>query len=441
MSVHSAKDPARQDNGTLIKVGHLFREFSGKMTAVCTGIFGMQHAELIEDIVQDTFLTAMKVWPVKGIPDNAEGWLMTVARNKTINALKRESRLRHELPEEAYLPDMLGDFLSAERIRDNQLRLLLSCCRPEFSDSLQIQFTLKFLCGFHNREIAGALYLTEAAVKKRIYRAVRQLRETYPDPGRKFSREGAHVKEEALSGQLPGVLRILYLMFNEGYKSSTRSGVITEDLCFEALRLVKLLPDYLDKDNDKGDCFALMALMFFNMARFPARQNEQGELIDLRQQGRQNWDRDMIQAGFRYMKKSRSGNRAGKYHLEAYIAALHSSAASYEDTRWDLIRDTYSELIKNEDSPLIRINYAVATGYAEAPEDGLNMLATMQGKSSPAKGHSTVFLIAAARADLHRLAGNYLKARSFYLEAEKQAAASADRTFIRNRLKELPGNN
>lgn len=443
MSGQSPTYPDPDYNGTHNEVGHLFRECAGKMTAVCTRIFGFEHSELIEDIVQDTFLTAMKVWPVKGMPANPQGWLMTVARNKTINALKRKSRLSYDIPETVVMPGMPGDFLSDEKIRDNQLSLLLCCCRPEFSETLRIQFTLKYLCGFHNREIAAALYASEAAVKKSIYRAVKKLRSAGTGLSVRAGEGNGFTSEkpgkEMLSEQLPQVLRILYLMFNEGYKSSTRAGVITEDLCFEALRLLKLLPGYLDSDNDLGACHALIALMLFNMARFPARQNEQGELIGLHRQGRENWDRDMVQAGFSHMKKSRTGSTAGKYHLEAYIAALHCSAASYEETRWDLIRDAYSELLKKEDSPIIRINYAIATGYAEDPETGLKILDAVTANHTPNNTDSTVFLAAAARADLYRKAGSYARAEHYYRQAAKLACSEADRLFIREQLNELSG--
>lgn len=412
---------AKQPHNASSIVDHLFRQQSGKMTAILLRIFGFQNSELIEDIIQDTFLSALKVWGMKGAPENPEAWLMLVAKNKIINELnsaKRRAEKREKVRAAAHKEEIEELFLDHE-IKDSQMRLLFACCDPELSPKDQIMLTLKVLSGFGNREIANALFMTPAAVKKRIYRARQQLARSNKVVGIPFMYE--------VSGRFTTVLTILYLIFNEGYKPSTGEQILNEELCLEAIRLAQLLPEM--PEGNKGQVNALLALMYFTLSRFEARTDDDGGLLDIEHQDRSKWNSRFLEQGFRYLKSSRISTSLSKYHFEATIAATHCSALTFQSTDWSIIVYCYEELLRLERSVLMRINHAVAVGYLRGPAAGFDLLKKIEQKKPSDKA-----LLFAAMGKLNADLEQYKVAGSYYQVALDHCNNKADCQFLSKRL-------
>ncbi len=408
---------------------HLFRQQSGKMSAILIRIFGFQHSELVEDIIQETFLTAMKTWPVKGEPENPEAWLMLVAKNKLINEMKRIRR-HAEKNQEAHLEkaeEQIDELFLDHEVRDSQLRLLFACCDPLLKPRVQIMLTLKVLSGFSDAEIASALLNTKEGVKKAIYRAKLLLRDRYGD------QMGIPFQHEVMD-RLDTVLTIIYLIFNEGYKRSHSDEVISEDLCYEAFRLAKLMLEL--EGIDQGKVHALLALMMFAMARFEARLNHEGEMIDLENQDRSRWDEHLIGLGMKHLKASRQSTELSRYHLESSIASIHSMAPSFEETRWKDIVNCYRLLMKLDASDVVRMNYAIALSKLEGPASGLRELAKIDETSSGKRA-----LIYASRAAMNMQLGFFGKAKSYYQVALDYSESQADKKFIQNKIMECDTKN
>ena len=408
-------------------VDHLFRKESGKMTAILTRIFGFEHSILVQDIVQETFLSALKTWPLKGYPDNPSGWLMQVAKNKTLNALKRSSRVTKWDPgmeKESVEIDRL--FLDHE-IKDSQLRMLFACCYPELQQKSQIMLILKTLCGFSNAEIAHALLMSKGAVKKAVYRAKIKIQEKYD---RISVRAAGSVNE-----RLDTVYLVIYLMFAEGHKRSCDDDPISEDLCYEAVRLAKLLL-HLPGVNH-GKTHALLSLMYFSLARFPARLGKEGEIVDLEHQDRSLWDTKSIDLGFRHLKLSRQSESMSRFHLESSIASIHCLAPTFEETGWEDILSCYRKLLEMEDSAIIRLNYAIALSHVEGPEAGLKALKNLSLESPEGKE----FMLYAAKAEMNAKLKKYEIAVSYYRVAYDLATAKADKKFLQSKIEECDRKN
>ncbi len=405
-------------------VEHLFRQQSGKMSAILTRIFGFQHTELVEDIIQETFLTAMKTWAVKGKPEDPEAWLMLVAKNKLINELKRAKR-HAEKNEQLHfekVEDKLDELFLDNEIKDSQLRVLFACCHPALKTKSRIMLTLKVLSGFSDAEIGSALLMKSGAVKKGIFRAKKAIQQ----------REGENLGIPFLSevsDRIDTVLTIIYLIFNEGYKRSHSNEVISEDLCYEALRLATLVLEI--PEIDRGKVSALVALMYLTIARFPARINQVGEMIDLEHQDRSLWDQKMIQAGFYYLKESRQSKKLSKFHLESSIASLHCMAPSYEETDWSSIVYCYRKLLEMDHSDVIQLNYIIALSRLEGPGAGLAELEKLEETVSEKKA-----LIYASKAEMNARLGNFEKAKSYYRVALDYSHSEADRVFIGKKIVE-----
>lgn len=298
---------------------HLFRKDSGKMVAVLTRIFGLQQIDNVMDIVHDTFETALTKWKYTGLPENPSGWLMKVAKNKAINNFKRESKVTLIEPsvfaktlDTGFESNMDHFFLPGET-EDSQLRLLLTCCHPDFSDKNQMILTLNILCGFGVTEIANALLMKYEAVKKALSRSKAQLKKK------------GNILQTPLMLQYEKRVRIvqtiLYLMYNEGYKTTRSNEMINHDLCYESIRLTKLLL----KNNValKNESHSLLALMFFHLARFPSRISADSEIVTLVKQDRKKWNKAFIEEGYYYLNHATENQTLSPYHLEALIA-LHS---------------------------------------------------------------------------------------------------------------------
>lgn len=408
-------------------VDHLFRTESGKMTAILTRIFGFGHSRLIEDIVQETFLAALKTWPLKGKPDNPSAWLMQVAKNKAINAVKQKNRLQKWSPEVVQEYEQIDRLFLDHEIKDSQLRMLFACCYPELPQKIQIMLMLKTMSGFSNAEIASALLMKPGAVKKAIYRAKKEIQALY-------NRISAPAIDEA-KGRLEPVYTVLYLMFSEGYKRSYKNEIINKDLCFEAVRLATLLLDIPDVNH--GKTHALLSLMYFSMARFPAREGNEGEIIDLKFQDRSLWDKNSINAGFHHLQLSRESKSLSRFHLESSIASVHCLAASFEETDWENILFYYRKLLQIEDSVITQLNFAIALSKVEGADVGLEALDKINLHSSKTKE----FMLYAARAEMNTELGNYEIAKSYYQVACDMANSNADKNYLHSKMEECDRKN
>lgn len=401
-------------------VDHLFRTESGKMTAILTRIFGFRHSNLVDDIIQETFLSALKTWPLKGQPDNPSAWLMQVAKNKANNTIKRKSKLAELDIKDLQDTDQISHLFLDHEIRDSQLRLLFACCYPELPEKTQILFMLKTLCGFSNTEIASALIMSPEAVKKSVYRAKKDIQANYDS----ISLPAVY----SVWKKVDTVYTVIYLMFTEGYKRSTEVSIINEDLCFEAARLAKLLLDIPDLNH--GKTHALLSLIYFGMSRFPARKSNLGQIIDLEQQDRSLWDKKYLNAGIHHLRQSRQSKTMSKYHLESTIASLHCSAKSFEQTDWKAIVSLYRKLLEWEDTAIVQMNYAIALARVEGAETALRALNEIDLQSLRDKQ----YLFYAAKADMHKELQMYEKAKSYYQVALDLALPKEDKDFLQSKM-------
>jgi RNA polymerase sigma factor (sigma-70 family) len=389
-------------------------------------VFKLPNLEMAEDIVQNTFLAALKSWSVKGMPEKPVAWLFKVCKNKAINELKQKQKSgnltllpNQEHPiyfqlEQAFLPD---------EIRDNQLRLLFATCHPDFSPKSQLILTLKILAGFRVEEIAKGLGMKTEAVKKNLARTKSQIRESNMQlhvPFRMQSRE-----------RLNTIHQFLYLLFNEGYRASSGEREVKVELCLEAMRLTRSLLE--EKKIINSDTSALFSLMLFNAARFPARTGATGEIIDLKQQDRSRWDRDLIQQDIRYFNQSKKGNSWSTYHFEAAIASFHCLSPRFEETNWAAIVKLYDGLLTTNNSCFVYFNRTIAFFYAAQPLLALSELKTLKGlEENP--------LYYMALAEMYAHLEKKEEAITNFFKALAKSSLSAEQQYLKKKIKELQEN-
>jgi RNA polymerase sigma factor (sigma-70 family) len=370
------------ENNSISKiVDHLFRHESGKMVSVLTKIFGLSNVQLAEDIVQETLLTAFETWKLKGIPDNPQAWLYRVAKNRILTYLKREqnfqkniaSNLIYSIENEALIEGKLDEFFLENEIEDAQLRMMFACCHPSVSTDLQLILILKTLCGLSIGEIAAALLSQEDTIAKRLYRAKEKIKQ-----------EGISLDVpvgKELVERLDAVLKAIYLLFNEAYKSTSTDTVIRQDLSDEALRLGAILaarPLSIEGYN-MPKINALMALMCFHAARFDSRLDETGNIILLENQDRSRWNPYLIKKAYAFFKVSAIGNDFTEYHIEAAIASYHAQAENFNKTNWQAIFYCYNLLFTLKPTPIVAFNRAIAQGYTEGAKIGIEALLEIEG--------------------------------------------------------------
>ena len=392
------------------------------MFSILIRLFGFDNSTLIEDIVQETFLAAMKTWSVKGIPEQPEAWLMQVSKNKLINELKKRSnrtRLNEQFAGEKIEEKVEELFLDKE-IEDSQLRALFVCCNPSLSKKEQIMLTLKILSGFNDTEIGAALLTSPDAVKKAIYRAKKSIQEQHIDLNTPFIHD--------VPERINTVHTIIYLIFNEGYKRTAGNAVINEELCFEASRLAILVAGI--EGDHQSETYALLGLIYFSMARFPSRLNADGEMIELEFQDRSKWDASLIQAGSVFLNKSRKSSTLTKYHLEATISSIHCLAKSFENTDWEAITICYRELLRTTENPIIEINHAVALSKWKGASAGLSRLDEIEDSlTKPVK-----YLFYSAKASMLVQSQKYELAKSYYQIAYDLSKHEMDKRFISKKI-------
>jgi RNA polymerase sigma-70 factor (ECF subfamily) len=405
-------------------VEHFFRHEAGRLVSVLTRIFGWRHFDLVEDMVQATLLDALESWRVRGVPDNPSGWVHRVAKNKILDALRRDQIGQRVLAEWAatqppHEEQLDEQFLDTE-IEDSQLRMMFACCHPRLARENQLALTLKALCGFGNSEIARALLVGEEAVKKRLQRATRDLidHQIALDPP-----AGGE-----LAGRLDAVHQVLYLLFNEGYSSSDGETAIRADLCEEAARLCHLLcsqPRFRTPAT-----LALLALMLFHAARLEARLDQRGSVLLMEEQDRGRWDHRLILRAQEFLAESAQGTVISPFHLEAAIACHHCTARSYADTDWPAILRLYDALLTLHHSPVYLLNRAIVVAQIDGPDAGIRALD--EAGADLALRHYHLF--DATLGEFYRRAGDPTRARQ-HLEAARQKTSSPfDHELIDRRL-------
>lgn len=350
---------------------HLFRRESGRMVAVLTRIFGVQNLSLVEDVVQDAFCRALEVWAFRGVPENPSAWLMTTAKNRALDLLRRERTARTHEPEisrllhsEWTLAPTIAEMFSDSAIQDDELRMMFTCCHPRLPQEAQVMLVLHILCGFSIDEVAAAFVTSHTAVEKRIPRAKKIL------AGSKTMFDTQAPAE--LSARLPAVQRALYLLFNEGYHGASAECVVRFELCQEAMRLIAMLLQHALGATPAS--YALASLMCLNRARLPARMDSSGKLNSLFDQDRSLWDKKLVEEGLNLLELSATGSEITEYHIEAAIAAEHAVAPNMEETDWGKIVSLYDSLMNICPSPIIALNRAIAIGQREGAERGREAL-------------------------------------------------------------------
>lgn len=408
------------------EVDRLYRSVSGQLVTSLVSFFKLSNLQLAEDIVQNTFVAALNTWSQKGIPDDPVAWLFKVCKNKTINELKKKKNHFSEY-NQSFVNNhhiQLEQAFLASEIKDNQLRLLFAICHPAFSPKTRIILTLKTLNGFKVQEIAKGLGMKIAAVKKNLSRAKQLIKEKNLPLKVPFIMQS---KERLVS-----VHQILYLIFNEGYSASSGGVIIRKELCLEAIKLTSTLLEEHKIANEETQ--ALFALMLFNIARFEARTNLEGDLVELEKQDRSLWDQELINQGIKHFNVSRKASSWSTYHFEAAIASLHCTAKSFSDTNWHVILRLYDDLFKINPSPFVALNRNIALFYTGKAEEAYVAISEIKGLETHHFYHATLAKICSV------LTKNEA-ALNHYLEALKYTKIDTEKRFIKEKIDALSRSN
>lgn len=409
-------------------VDHVYRHEAGRLVATLTRIFGIERLDQVEDAVQDALVCALRRWPYERVPENPGAWLIQVAKNRLIDRLRRERRQVGEdaldSAQESYEHAIDVDTVFTTEMHDDPLRLIFTCCHPAIPQDSQVALTLKTVGGFNASEIARAFLASEAAVTKILVRARQKLREQrvrleMPTP-------------QSLPARLDPVLKVLYLMFNEGYAALEGEELVRTDLCYEAIRLCSLLAEHPISGTPRTH--ALAALFFFQGARLNSRCSAAGELLILAEQDRSLWDQTLLRGGLNHLRRSATGNELSEYHLEAEIASCHALAPSFEATDWARVLACYEELLKRKSSPVVALNRVVALSRVEGPERGLVELDKLRGKR--VLKHYYPFY--ATNGELLLQMGRNREASECFRQALELTSSEPIRKFLRRRIAEEP---
>jgi RNA polymerase sigma factor (sigma-70 family) len=409
---------------------HLFRHEAGKLVSVLTGIFGIDHLQLAEDVVQEALVRAFRTWPYYGVPNNPAAWITQTAKNLAYDLLRREKLFREKQPEimvsvEQWSADSVVDDspLFDTEIKDDRLRLIFACCHPLLQQEAQTALALKTLCGFSAAEIAKAFLTTEAAIAKRLTRTrqkIRELQIPFEIPsGQEFA------------GRLNGVLQTLYLLFNEGYKASSGENLIRADLCHEAIRLASLLAEHPAANQPRTH--ALVALMLLDAARLPARVDMEGNILRLKEQDRSKWSRKMIEVGIIHLGQAASGEELSEYHIQAGIAACHCMAADYSSTDWSRILDLYDQWSQINRSPVVALNRAVAVAKVHGPRAGITAVEAIQNRAEL----DSYYLLYAVLGEFEAQLQHPEVAAAYFQKASQLTEVKSERVFLSKKVRAL----
>ncbi len=404
-----------------ITIETLYRSESGRVLATLVRLLG--DLDLAEEAMHEAFAAALVSWPQTGIPDKPRPWLISTARFKAIDSIRRRARFDGAQKDlVAHMESRVNDApLEDEEIDDDRLRLIFTCCHPALPPEGQVALTLREICGLTTEEIARAFLVTPATLAQRIVRAKTKIRETpipyeVPTP-------------EELPERLDAVLQVIYLVFNEGYSAAAGAEVTRAELTGEAIRLGRLLTEL----QPEPEVIGLLALMLLQESRRAARTSPSGELILLENQDRALWNREQIAEGVALVEKALSSRRFGAYTLQAAIAAVHAEAESTAATDWRQIVALYNQLVRIQPSPVVHLNRAVAIAMRDGPEAGLTLIDALLEHGELAN----YYLAHSARADLYRRLGRTAEARSSYEKALALTQQEPERQFLQERIRQL----
>ncbi|KPP97984.1 RNA polymerase sigma factor [Marinobacter sp. HL-58] len=399
-------------------INDIYRHQSRKVHATLIRLLG--DFDLAEEALQEAFTAALRQWPEQGIPDNPAAWLIKTGHRRGIDHIRRRQTASHKLVHLADEESPVSEEYT-DTIDDDLLRLIFTCCHPGLATEAQLALTLREICGLTTEQVASALLQKPATTAQRIVRAKRKIREAgipYEVP-----------EQRELPERLQSVLKVVYLIFNEGYSATDGNAVVNVSLANEAIRLARLLAELLPE----GEVFGLLALMLLHDSRRNARQDANGELITLEDQNRDLWDRNQIRSGLTWLSYALPLTPTGPYTLQASIAAAHAEAATPEDTDWSRIARLYETLYQQLPSPVIALNRAVAVAMRDTPEEGLKLLDQLAGQ----KAIQNYYLFHAARADLYRRSGDMSSARTAYQRALSLTQQGPEQRFLNRRLMQL----
>jgi RNA polymerase sigma-70 factor (ECF subfamily) len=400
----------------------IYRTESRRVFATLVRLLG--DFDIAEEALHDAFHAALEQWPRDGVPANPRAWLVSTGRFKAIDGIRRRARF-DSIEDFAEQVENVADESQpwdSDSIEDDRLRLVFTCCHPALSSDAQVAITLREVCGLTTEEIAQAFLSGAPTLAQRIVRAKAKIRD-------------AHIPYEVptpdeLPQRLDSVLRVVYLVFNEGYLASSGSSLTRVDLSAEAIRLGRLLVDLLPEPEAIG----LLGLMLLHESRRTARTSPTGEIVLLNDQDRSLWNREQISEGLSLIERALASRRFGPYTLQGAIAAVHAEATTADDTEWGEIVGIYDALLRIDPSPVVELNRAVAVAMRDGPAAGVALIETILGRGDLRDYH----LAHAAHADLCRRLGETTKARMSYQRAIALSRQDQERQFLERRLTELP---
>jgi RNA polymerase sigma-70 factor (ECF subfamily) len=415
---------ATPETGALLE--HLFRRQAGRITAHLTRLLGPARIDLAEEMVQEAMLRAIETWPHQGLPENPAAWLFRVAHNAAIDAVRRTQMIGYrtdaiiaELTRSTTIDPQDRDF--EEQLCDDELHMIFMCCHPEIPRDASVALSLKIAGGFSTREIARAFLADDQTIAQRLVRAKRHIRD------RRLTLEMPEAHQ--LPERLGAVMEVIYFIFNEGYAANEGEDLIRHDLCFEALRLGRLI---VSSSIAEPRTHALMAVMALQGARLPARTNEAGDLILLEDQDRTRWDHELIACGFHHFELAIAGSDVSEYHVQAAIAATHARARSVESIEWPLILELYDQLFAMNPSPVVELNRAVAIAKVRGPAEAVAAIEPLAGD----KTMRDYYLFLAVRGHLLMELGRPAVAAGCFRAALECHCSEPERRFLRRRLEE-----
>jgi RNA polymerase sigma-70 factor, ECF subfamily len=414
-------------------VEHLFRRQAGRMLATLCRIFGFENLDLAEELVQETMLKALRLWPFHGIPDDPAAWLMRAARNEAIDQLRRRAALKRTA-------ETIAERLQAaaaqsrttashaaddDALDDDQLAMIFACCHPALPPDGRVALTLKAVSGLSTAEIARAFLVKEETIAQRLVRAKRRIQDGFIALSLPAGSE--------LSERFDSVLRVVYLTFNEGYTAHQGRDLVRPDLCAEAIRVGSLLVQRPETNRPKTH--ALLALLLFQASRLPARVDSTGNLLLLRDQDRAAWDRDLIDEGMRHLDLAAAGDELTEYHVQAAIASVHAITPSFDQTDWPYLLELYDQLMCVAPSPTAALNRLVVVAEVEGAAPALELMEELADEPALAN----YYLTHATRAELLSRLGRHDEASQRLRRALSLECSEPERRFLENRLVQVSG--